>query len=226
MNQAAERHLTKAEGFLAKGEEFYRKAGEEIVAAQRADTTLSNREIGERFERSATWVRQIVTWVTTSQPGANAPIDWNRGSHATKKEIEEGARRLLNDAPLEQVERLVSELPRDRAAAIGAAAGNRYMQARQQHDEREARLTPAERSARDAERQEGRAAIAKAMGGWNVFGIVNSLGHATEVLREMIEEHSIKEEHINHIEKATDEWLGELRVARAMAGLDPEREPA
>ena len=65
MNAAAERHLAKAEGYLTRGESFYHRAVEEIVAAQTADSTLSNREIGKRFDRSEAWVRKLVQWHTS-----------------------------------------------------------------------------------------------------------------------------------------------------------------
>jgi len=96
MNAAAERHLTKAEGFLAKGDGWYRKAGEEILAAMEADSTLSNREIGAVFGRSATWVREMVTFATTSLPDAKSP-NWTRGTHATAAEIEAGVQKALSD---------------------------------------------------------------------------------------------------------------------------------
>src|SRR5215831_13192087 len=93
MNTKAEGHLAKAEGYLAKGDAWYAKAADEIIAAQTADTTLSNRE---------KWVRSLVQWRTTSSP--ETPIDWGRGSHATAAEIQAGAEKLLKTAPLETVE--------------------------------------------------------------------------------------------------------------------------
>ena len=98
----AEGHLAKAEGYLAKGDAWYAKAADEIIAAQKADTTLSNREIAARFDKGEKWVRSLVQWRTTSSP--ETPIDWGRGSHATAAEIQAGAEKLLKTAPLETVE--------------------------------------------------------------------------------------------------------------------------
>lgn len=109
MNKQAERHLIKAEGYLMRGDEFHRKAAAEIVLAQKADPTLSGREIGERFGRSRKWVEALVAWHTTGQP--DAPIDWKRGSHATTAEIEAGARRLIERSP-KMVVGAIKENPR------------------------------------------------------------------------------------------------------------------
>jgi hypothetical protein len=51
-------HLAKAKEYLAKGEDYYRKAAEEIVAAQKDDPTLSNGAIGARLGKSDEWVRR------------------------------------------------------------------------------------------------------------------------------------------------------------------------
>lgn len=65
MNTEAQRHIDKAVGYFEKGEGFYRKAAEEIIAAKKADSTLSNEEIGKRFGKSRYWVERLVTWATT-----------------------------------------------------------------------------------------------------------------------------------------------------------------
>jgi len=159
------------------------------------------------------------TWVKKSVNAAAGVTERERGDRE-----ERGARAVLRDAPLEQVEQIISTLPAERQRAIGAAAGHAYLGARQEHEEREGRLTPAQRKEREAQKREGREAMAKAMGGWNVASIVNSIDHATVLLQEMVEDHAVTENAITHIEKATDGLLAELRVARAMAGLDPDRE--
>jgi|SRR5215471_10647544 len=120
MNTKAEGHLAKAEGYFAKGDAWYAKAADEIIAAKEADSTLSNREIGERFGRSENWARRVVTWRTTSTP--ESPIDWGRGSHATTAEIQAGAEKLLKTAPLETVEHLVEKLTPKQAAKVAQAA--------------------------------------------------------------------------------------------------------
>jgi len=115
MNRAAEQHLAKAEGYFAKGNAWYAKAADEIIAAKEADTTLGNREIGVWFKKSDRWVRTIVTWRTTASP--ETPVDWERGSHATTAEIKTGAEKLLRDAP-EAIEEILENLPDDAVGRI------------------------------------------------------------------------------------------------------------
>ena len=141
MNKEAERHLVKAEGHLAKGEAFYRKAAAEIVAAQEADFKLTYKQIGERVGRSDGWVRRLVTWSTDETCTLALPSSEPTGQVAARH-----ARGVLRNAPLEQVEQIISDLPKERQQAIAAAAGDRYAQHRQRHDEEQARqLTPGER---------------------------------------------------------------------------------
>lgn len=74
MNSTAEQHLAKAKDYVARGEEFYRKAAEEIVAALQADATLSQREVGEWFGRTQQWVSDIVRW-STSHKGTRSGLE-------------------------------------------------------------------------------------------------------------------------------------------------------
>jgi len=85
------------------GEEFYRKAAAEIVAAQSADPTLGNREIAAWFRRSHTWVQEIVRWHTNGNdhlpfggPGQDAAQSKSR------------AKKFLRDSTAEQVEEIVA----------------------------------------------------------------------------------------------------------------------
>jgi hypothetical protein len=118
MNQAARKHLDRAKDLIERGESYYRKAAEEIIAAQKADPTLSNREIGEWFGRGKDWVRNLVLWHTNGEP--DRPIDWRRGSHGTANEIRAGAKKLLREAPPEQVEQIIAELPPERQSVIAS----------------------------------------------------------------------------------------------------------
>jgi hypothetical protein len=97
MNDVASKHLDKAEVYFAKGDSWYAKAADEIIAAQKADPRLSLREIGERFGKGHKWVGSIVTWRTSGSPESG--IDWRRGSHGTADEIREGAMKLSQTDP-------------------------------------------------------------------------------------------------------------------------------
>lgn len=119
MNKQAERHLDRAIDLAAKGDNFHWQAGLEILAAQKADSTLSNTEIGRRMGRSKTWVIYIVRLVTTGKPDDR--VDWHRGSHATKAEIQTGAEKLLETAPIKQIEKMLDKLPPKRKQAVAKA---------------------------------------------------------------------------------------------------------
>lgn len=205
MNREAERHLTKAEGYLAKGEDWYRKAAEEIIAAQTADPTVSNREIGERFGRSATWVRELVRWSTTS-PSSAQPTPYSGQADAINLRK---TKQMLREAPLEQVEQIVGSLPKERQQAIAAAAGHGYLQAQQER---------AERRNDDAPRDTRRQATAQAVTTFAALGITGHLEQATEELRELTADASLTPTAMRGIERAHTAWVEALDFARAMTG--------
>lgn len=118
MNKQAEGHLAKAEGYLAKGEEFYRKAATEIVAAKAADASLTNTVIGERFGRTNKWVSDLTIW---QQSGSALPTPWVGEQEERGGRNVIGARKLLRDAPLEQVETILASVPVGRRAALATA---------------------------------------------------------------------------------------------------------
>jgi leucyl aminopeptidase len=153
-------------------------------------------------------------WVRTAAGGV---LTRNRGEGTRDSR---GARAVLRDAPLEQVERIISELPADRQRAIGAAAGQAYLQARQRHEDEEARMTPAQRREREATTAEtGRSARSMAAG-FATLGIVGHIEQATEELRELNADHSVTEEMARQIDQATNELVTEVEVAKGMAGLE------
>jgi hypothetical protein len=124
MNQSAERHLAKAEEYVGKGEEFYRKAAAEIAAAKEADSTLSNKAVGERLGYSGEWVASLLRWREDGHTGSRftAQVDQTAGGRNIR-----GAQKVLREAPMEQIEQIISELPASRQRQIGAAAGDSYL---------------------------------------------------------------------------------------------------
>lgn len=56
-------HLAKAKSYIAKGEDFYRRAAEEIVAAKKADPALTDATIAEALGRHRSWVSKLTAWV-------------------------------------------------------------------------------------------------------------------------------------------------------------------
>jgi hypothetical protein len=119
MNAKADTLLTEAKAEVEKGDGHYLTAAKKIVAAQKADTTLSNQQIADRVApgKGEKWVRDLVRSYTSSSPetnGGKLKVDWARGSHATTAEVEEGARKALADP--KQRKTLIEKLaPEDRA---------------------------------------------------------------------------------------------------------------
>lgn len=117
MNRSAESHLAKAEKLLAKGDDYYGKAADEIIAAQKADPTLSNRQVGDRFGRHHSWVAKLVTWRTS---GASDAPPFARANDPTveSRNVKLGLSKMSG----EEVDRLVHDLPAKKAAQLAQAA--------------------------------------------------------------------------------------------------------
>lgn len=131
MNQAAQEHLTKAHDYIGQGNSFYAKAADEIIAAQKADSTLSHRQIAERLGCDASWVNRVVSW-RTSDAAAASPFARAEGETA-RKDREAAARTVRTDPsvlvdlftalPAEQQEMVAQEIAQQEefAAAIKAS---------------------------------------------------------------------------------------------------------
>jgi len=98
------KHLARAKDYIGKGEAFYRKAAEEIVAAMAEDTTLSYREIDRSLGYSGTgnWSRDLVRW-STSAPGPGAPATPWANTEPNEAREERAAKRVLRDSSPEQI---------------------------------------------------------------------------------------------------------------------------
>jgi hypothetical protein len=217
MTNEAQKHLDKAVKLLAKGDGFYAQAADEIIAAQQADTTLSNKEIGGRFGKSEAWVRQLVTWRTTA---TTSPTPY--ASTGRPHQDATATRKVLREAPMEQVEQMIAELPKERQQAIAAAAGSGYDGARLKENERVKNLTPAEQKEIEAAKAGITDPIDKALGGFATLGVVGHIEQATEDLSQMVADNAVTAESIYRIDQAHDLFVTELEVAKAMAGLGEE----
>ena len=217
MNASARKHLDKAKGYLERGEGFYRKAAEEIVAARDADPMLTNAEIGNWFGRSKAWVAELVTWHTSGRTSPT-PYSGTGRPHQDKT----AARKLLREAPMEQVEKIIEGLPKERQQAIGAAAGHAYMKARQEYEEAEARVTPAERKEREANRDSMRQKTTKALAPMTGMVIADHIDSATELLRELVADDSVTSDVMDAILESDRAWKEELQVALMSIGMESE----
>jgi hypothetical protein len=216
MNVQAERHLAKAEGYLAKGEGWYRKAAVEMRAAKNEGATWV--ELGDRLGKSKSWCEKIVAWAESPAGDASAPTPFAEPGRETTDV--RGAKRVLAEAPLEQIEQIISGLSKERQQAIGAAAGHGYLAARQTYDETERNLTPAEKQEREAASESLTQKVREATGGFLSLGIAGHLEQATEELREL---DSPTQESMRIILAADADWHTELQVKAAMVDLEYER---
>lgn len=223
MNEKATQALAMATSLIAKGDGFYRKAVEWILAAQKADPALTNREIGRYIGEavrsvaySERWVRNLVTWGTTSERAAT-PFG---GEEETARKARSHARSILANASAEEVERVISELPRDRQRVIGAAAGNAYLRARQEYEEAEKQMTPEELDARDQAEALITRATSLATAEFTTLGIIGHLEQATEELRELNADASLTPDMARKIDHVLDAFVTEFRFARALLGED------
>lgn len=104
MNKQAEKHLAKAKDYVARGEDFYRKAAEEIIAAQKAEPTLTLREVDRRMSWYPGKAGHIVRWLTSGAD--HAPHGGPRQDEAQTKSR---TRKMLREAPPEQIAELLAE---------------------------------------------------------------------------------------------------------------------
>lgn len=120
-------HLERAKTYIGKGEDYYRRAAEEIVAAKAENPTLGYREIGEVLGRHASWCQRLVTHFTSvadpQQPPFGGPEENEaRYQRQTKQTLRDPERRRkalteLPDSELEQVRRDTAEVSIERSRA-------------------------------------------------------------------------------------------------------------
>jgi hypothetical protein len=125
VNKNAERHLAKARDYVARGEEFYRKAAKEIVAAQEADPSVGERQVAATMGRTREWVRALVRWHTNGYPG-NGPFAAETPEAKGRGSVE--AKRVLRDSSPEQVEEIVASLSPEATTKLARAVSRQYEQ--------------------------------------------------------------------------------------------------
>ncbi len=107
MNKAAEQHLRKASEYIAKGDEFYRKAKPEIVAAL-LDPKVLQKDVARYLGKSEAWVSEVVKWDGTGTL---------YGKDSEQRQVRQ-AKQVLREAPAEQVADLLDHI----APAVKAEA--------------------------------------------------------------------------------------------------------
>ena len=130
------------------------------------------------------------------------------------------AQRVLREQPTEVVEQMIRELPSERRQAVLAEFGDGYAQARRAFDEHERNLTPTQLKEREAGRQAVHSHVGKVLAPIKAMSVTNYLDMATETVKELIADQSLTPEMVVEIERSLADFLTELEVARAMAGLE------
>jgi transcriptional regulator with XRE-family HTH domain len=130
------------------------------------------------------------------------------------------ARRVLSEQPLEFVERMIDELPRERRVQIGRAFDHSYSKARADHDDRERNLTPAQRSEREAAAEKLTLPARQAAAGFAALGIIGHLEQALEELHELTADGSLTSKLVRQIDRAHDAFGAELAVAKGLVGIE------
>lgn len=98
-------HLALAREYIAKGDEFYARAADEIIAWLAEDPTRSQQSAADVVGRSSTWVGNLVRSRTSDPRADGLSVDWNSGSNKR----DEVAERVLKDP--EQRKQIIASMP-------------------------------------------------------------------------------------------------------------------
>lgn len=213
MNPEAQQHIEKAVSLLGRGENFYRLAADEVVAALALDPTLGYREIGKRFDRSHTWVKNLVAWSTS---GTTSPGPYSQTGRPHQDRV--ATRKVLREAPLEEIEQMLDALPEGRKEIIAAAAGHSYLEARKQAQEQEAEASIRKKAEKKDAKEKTTRKTRQATGAFASLGIIGHIEQATDELRELMADASLTPETAKGIARALETFTNEFAFAKQLLG--------
>ncbi len=214
MTNEAQKHLDKAASYAEKGEAFYRKAAEEIIAARAADPSLSFTEIGDKLGRSKSWAQRIVAFGKSPANTVSSTTPWEDHKAIDARK----ARQVLREAPLEQIEQMIEDLPEERREAVAAAVGNAYAKERQANREEIRHQTPAKKKEIEAAQGAIGESWRRGLAGFTALGIVAHIEQAADEMAELNADHSVTDELLEQIGTAFARLTEEIEVARMMVG--------
>lgn len=212
MAQSESSHLAKAKEYIARGEEFYRKAADEMVAARKEDPTLGYRTIGEWVGRDAEWCRRLVQWRTSAEDIGTTPWAGQYGERLErmrKQAVEQPVEivEAIRQAPEEAQKEIAKQIAED-DSGFGRAvrkARHEYHRDMEARGERRMMERPSSRRLHDS------AELATAM---------NAMSHVQSRLREAIASLKAMTRDLREDERA--EMVAD--VAEAQEALDWLRE--
>lgn len=113
-------HLTRAKEYIAKGDDFYAKAADEIQAWLDEDAARTHAQAAERIGRGRLWVERLLRARTNRDEGVTQDfeVDWQSGSNKR----DEVAAKVMSDP--EQRRQVIASLPPDQIEAVIAEAND------------------------------------------------------------------------------------------------------
>ena len=141
-------HLAAAADYIAKGDDFYLKAADEVAAWLDEDAGRTQKQAAEGVGKSIRWVQTLLKnraiRLANSDADVTQPIDWDRGSHGTKAEFErtvaekpERVAEAIEKAPPEAKRKIAEQVSKD--PDVRAAARKRDIE---DHEKREPEQVP------------------------------------------------------------------------------------
>lgn len=110
------KHLSNAREYIKRGEDYYRKAGEEMSVAKEEGWSWA--AIAREVERSEGWVRRVVSWATKPSDPTDSPFGGQEENEARyarhdRRKVEE----IASERP-EVIAKAISQAPKEVQAKI------------------------------------------------------------------------------------------------------------
>lgn len=196
MNDAARQHLATAREFVAKGEEYYRKAAVEMIAAQKEGA--SQREIAEVLGRSQSWVAKIISW-HRDDSGPESPF----GGEISDQRMDRAARQVLRESTPREIAEMLKE-PEIHRKVERAVAMSEPAWTKPKHDVPEPTLM--ERVGRIREEQHR---VDQLMKGWSGPEAIPQ-EFATETFTDIAETAMAQKERVDELRAASNDEFTEI----------------
>jgi hypothetical protein len=111
------RHVAKARDYLGKGDGYYERAADEMIAAQ--DDGMSTRQLAAALGRSQQWIATVIKWGRDHSSSQPTPFG-TAGKDASRRRSE--VKRAMREATPEQLHEIVAELPGETVAQLQTVA--------------------------------------------------------------------------------------------------------
>ena len=213
---------------VAEIKTLYGRRHEEKLQIQKDMAELRSLGWTEQQTADATGISQstVSRWLAAYEEGLTQV---GKASRLTPESVQDAsdrrvAKRVLEHAPMEMVERIIEKLPKERRQKVAAAAGHRHAQVREAFEEKERNLTPVQRKEREANASTIDDFAARLTAPFVGASIVLHIEQATDELQEINEHNQMTPELEQAITAALIKLNQEFQVASAMAGSWSEEE--